>query len=1040
VAACQAVIIPAGAKLNSVSADSISPATGGIDGSGLAPAELQSAYKLPSSSAGSGQTVALVDAYNDPTAESDLAAYRSAYGLPACTTASGCFDKVSETGSKSYPPQPSPEEGDWPVEESLDLDMVSAICPNCHIMLVEANSASLADLTTAENEAVKLGATEISNSWASFEFEGETSFDADFDHPGVPITAASGDWGYDNDEYDAARPSYPAASPDVIAVGGTNLTQANNARGWTESVWSRSGSGCSLLEPKPSYQTDTGCSKRTTNDISAVAEDLSIYDTSGTTGEGKLAGWYTVGGTSAATPVIAAVEALSGSEARSLGASAFYKSPSSFFAVTSGSNGSCGGSYLCTGGSGYRGPTGVGTPDGVVPSGSGSSAPAVSSVAGPGGGDPDGSVEGGTAVVIKGSEFSGASAVDFGSTPAASFKVISSSEIDATSPAVSHTTGYVNVTVVGPSGTSATSEGDQFVYVPDIKSITPTSGSVTGGTQITLTGTGFDSDGGVEYVVAGTLHFLTSLKVISEDEVTGVVPAVTNAETVTVVVVMKGQSGQHYSGVASPPQPFTYESATPTVSSISPSSGPIAGGTAVTIKGSGFVTGATVKIGSKASSVKVRSETEITAVTPSGSAGSDEVVVSDERGTSSDGPRYTFVAPPVPAVSSITPAEGSTHGGAAVTIKGSGFVSGATVKIGSKASSVKVHSESEITAVTPSGSAGSDEVIVTDENGVSTGGPRYTFVAPPVPAVSSITPAEGSTHGGAAVTIKGSGFVSGATVKIGGKASSVSVRSATEITAKTPSYSAGRDEVIVTDENGVSTGGPKYSYVAPPVPTVSSISPADGPTSGGTVVTIRGAGFVTGATVKIGKAALSVSVRSATEITARTPSYWAGRYEVIVSDENGSSSSGLSYTYVTPAPSTTTSVTLDCAATQTCSGTLELAADSAVAASRKPDARAAALATIGVAAFSIAPGRTSNVTLALSAAGRALMRSAQKGVNVTLTVLYGTASSSQTQAENVHLDLIGRPHRAGRLVRSAASPADGRAAVLVGAARRGHRQ
>ncbi len=854
-AACQAVIEPAGAKLDSLSAATASPATSGIDGSGLAPAELQSAYKLPSSSAGSGQTVAIVDAYNDPTAESDLATYRTAYGLPSCTSAGGCFEKVSQTGTTSYPPQPTREEGDWPVEESLDLDMVSAICPNCHIMLVEANSAGMGDLGTAENEAVKLGASEVSNSWASFEFQGETSYDSYFNHPGIPITFASGDWGYDNDEYNAGVPSYPAASPDVIAVGGTVLTAASNSRGWSESVWSRSGSGCSVFEAKPSYQTDSGCSKRTTNDIAAVAEDLSIYDTSGTSGEGKLAGWYTVGGTSAATPIIAAVEALSGSETHSLGASAFYKNPSSFFAVTSGSNGSCGGSYLCTGGSGYRGPTGVGTPDGVLS-----------------------------------------------------------------------------------------------------QSSTP------------------------------------------------------------------------------PPPPPALA-----VSSVSPAEGSTRGATAVVIKGTGFVKGATVKIASKASSVTVHSETEITAVTPSASAGSDEVVVTDEHGTSSGGPKYTYVAPPVPAVSSVSPAEGSTHGGAAVTIKGSGFVFGATVKIGTKASSVKVRSESEITAVTPSASAGSDEVIVTDENGVSSGGPKYTFVTPPVPAVSSVSPAEGSTRGGTVITIKGSGFVSGATVKIGGKASSVKVRSESEITAVTSSQSPGSAEVIVTDENGVSSAGPRYKYVAPPVPTVTSISPAEGPTSGGTLVTIKGSNFLPGSSVKIGKSALSVSVRSSTEITAKTPSYWAGHYEVIVSDENGSSSNGPSFTERTPAPASTTSVKLACVGTQTCSGTLELTADSAVAASENTDARAPAVAALGTAAFSIAPGRATNVTLALSAAGRALISSAHAGVNVTLTVVPGSASASQAPAQSIHLHLIRRAHRSGKLVRSAAARSGGLAAVLVGSAARAHR-
>jgi IPT/TIG domain len=865
-ASCQAIVTPAGAKLAGISPDSVSAATSGIDGSGLAPSDLQSAYDLPSTTGGSGQTVAVVDAYNDPTAESDLATYRSSYGLPACTTAGGCFDKVSQTGTKSYPPQPDAEQGDWPVEESLDLDMVSAICPNCHIMLVEANSAGDADLGTAEDEAVKLGATEVSNSWASFEFSGETSYDVAFEHPGVPITAASGDWGYDNDEYDAGVPSYPAASPDVIAVGGTDLTSASNSRGWTESVWARSGSGCSVYEPKPSYQTDTGCSKRTTNDIAAAAEDLSIYDTSGTTAEGKLAGWFTVGGTSAATPIIAAYEALSGSETRSLGASAFYKNPSSFFPVTSGSNGSCGGSYLCTGGSGYRGPTGVGTPDGVIS----------------------------------------------GSAPAPSLAV----------------------------------------------------------------------------------------------------------------------------------------------TSVTPDEGPTAGHTTVTIKGSDFVKGATVTIGGKASSVTVHSETELTAVTAAGSAGSDEVVVTDTNGTSTGGPSYTYVAPPKPTVSAISPAEGSTVSATSVTITGSGFVSGATVKIGGKASSVKVLSSTEITAKTPTSAAGSDEVVVTDADGTSSGGPSYTYVAPPVPTVSAISPVEGSTAAGTSVTVTGSGFVSGASVKIGGKATAVTVVSPTEITARTPAHVAGSYEVAVTDLDGTSSAGPSYTYVAPPKPRVDSISPNEGSTSGATAVTITGSGFVAGATVKIGGKATSVTVVSATEITAKTPSSGATSHEAVVTDKNGTSSSGPSYTYYKPSPPATTLVTLACAGSQTCSGTLALVLSGshassggtgvARAAAASDAARRPAIQPIGVAAYAIAPGRNATVKLTLNRRGRALLRKERSGLSVTLSVVGAATSASSedasaaststpTQTKNVRLDLIRGQHGAGRLERSVASPSGGLATVPVGA-------
>ncbi len=364
-AACQSVVVPPAAKPFSLALPS-SPASGGIEGSGLTPAELQSAYKLPSSTAGAGQTVALVDAYDDPTAESDLATYRSDYGLPPCTSASGCFQKVNQTGGTSYPPRPTAEDGDWDLEESLDLDMVSAVCPNCHILLVEASSSSFSNLTTAENEAATLGATEISNSWASPEFGEETSLDADFEHPGIPITAASGDWGYDNRELGDDVPAYPAASPDVIAVGGTVLAPAANARGWSESVWSRSGSGCSGYEPKPSFQTDGGCAHRATNDVAAVAEDLSVYDTTHATGIVGLPAWITVDGTSAATPIVAAVEALSESAERSLGAAAFYQSPGSLFDILSGADGSCAEEYLCTAGGGYDGPTGNGTPDGAL--------------------------------------------------------------------------------------------------------------------------------------------------------------------------------------------------------------------------------------------------------------------------------------------------------------------------------------------------------------------------------------------------------------------------------------------------------------------------------------------------------------------------------------------------------------------------------------------------------------------------------------------------------------------------------------------------
>ncbi|MCO5972567.1 putative Ig domain-containing protein [Actinoallomurus soli] len=321
--------------------------------SGFGPSDLQSAYALPSSSAGSGQTVAIVDAYDDPNAASDLATYRSQYGLPACTTANGCFKKVNETGGTSLP---SADSG-WAEEESLDLDMVSAICPNCHILLVEATQPSMADLGTAVNTAVSLGAKFVSNSYGGNEDSTDTSSDSSyFNHPGVAITVSSGDNGYGTE--------YPAASQYVTAVGGTSLSRASNSRGWTESAWSGAGSGCSSYDPKPSWQKDSGCSKRTVADVSAVADPntgLAVYDSY------QTGGWLVVGGTSASAPIIAGVYALGGSPASGTYPASYpYAHTSALNDVTSGSNGSCSPSYLCTATSGYDGPTGLGTPNGAT--------------------------------------------------------------------------------------------------------------------------------------------------------------------------------------------------------------------------------------------------------------------------------------------------------------------------------------------------------------------------------------------------------------------------------------------------------------------------------------------------------------------------------------------------------------------------------------------------------------------------------------------------------------------------------------------------
>jgi hypothetical protein len=320
---------------------------------GFSPKDLRDAYKLPAEG-GKGMTVAITIAYDDPKAEEDLAVYREHYELPPCTSANGCFSKVNQEGEEANYPK---ADGVWATETSLDLDMVSAICPECHILLVEADSNYFEDLGPAVEEAAALEADVISDSWAGEELSGEAEYDHYFDHPGVPVLFASGDWGF--------GVYYPAASPDVIAVGGTSLhKEAKASRGWSESAWEGAGSGCSAYEEKPAWQKDEGCEKRTVADVSAVADPytpVSVYDSF------ESSGWRLFGGTSVATPLLAGVEALSSGAFRTAGPSAFTRTgqAAGLFDPTEGSNGHCD-TYLCEAEVGYDGPTGWGTPDGAL--------------------------------------------------------------------------------------------------------------------------------------------------------------------------------------------------------------------------------------------------------------------------------------------------------------------------------------------------------------------------------------------------------------------------------------------------------------------------------------------------------------------------------------------------------------------------------------------------------------------------------------------------------------------------------------------------
>jgi subtilase family serine protease len=321
---------------------------------GYTPADLQAAYAFPSVDHGRGQTIAIVDAYDDPTAEADLAVYRQQFGLPPCTARTGCFRKVDQDGHDSFP------EADpgWAQEISLDLDMASAVCPLCHLLLVEATSSSQANLGAAVDTAVRLGADAVSNSYGGPDAS-DRSYGRYYHHPGVAITASAGDSGY--------GVSYPASSKWVTAVGGTTLRPSTRARrGWSEGVWSGTGSGCSMNSAPWQDQDLTGCAGRAVADIAAVANPetgVAVYDSYA---DQSTYGWLTFGGTSAASPIIAAAFALAGNADEVVdGSWVWTHHAGGVFDVRSGSNGSCATSRWCSAHYGWDGPTGWGTPAGV---------------------------------------------------------------------------------------------------------------------------------------------------------------------------------------------------------------------------------------------------------------------------------------------------------------------------------------------------------------------------------------------------------------------------------------------------------------------------------------------------------------------------------------------------------------------------------------------------------------------------------------------------------------------------------------------------
>ena len=370
---------------------------------GLGPADLQSAYKLTTaaSTKGGGAVIAIVDAYDTPQAEQDLAVYRARYGLPPCTTANRCFRKVNQNGKAApLPPVPPPDFIGWQIETALDLDMVSANCPKCSIVLVESNDDFMNNLGPAVNAAAKFKPAAISNSYVSQEAPTDPGPVAKggllsyYVHRNIAVVAGSGDFSYMSTPQWDAPSGYgaliPAAFPSVVAVGGTELwPDPSVARGWSETVWSGTGSGCSAYEPAAPWQrTDRNCvatfaragdgegeregetetfPSRIYGDVAYVASGVAFYDS------GPGGGWGVVAGTSIGSPAIAAIYGLAGyggngedvGDDNGFPAQKLYAARRSLFDVTVGINGGCPAAFLCNAGPGYDAPSGNGSPNGV---------------------------------------------------------------------------------------------------------------------------------------------------------------------------------------------------------------------------------------------------------------------------------------------------------------------------------------------------------------------------------------------------------------------------------------------------------------------------------------------------------------------------------------------------------------------------------------------------------------------------------------------------------------------------------------------------
>jgi hypothetical protein len=488
-----------------------------------------------------------------------------------------------------------------------------------------------------------------------------------------------------------------------------------------------------------------------------------------------------------------------------------------------------------------------------------------------------GSTGGGSSVVITGANFLGITGVSFGGTSATSFTVNSTTQITATTPA--RAAGASQVQVTNPGGSATSPSNFTYFAPPSISSISPNTGSNVGGTTVVITGTNLTGVTAVRFGAAAA----TSFTVNSATQITAITPVGTIG-TVTVQVVAPGGNANGS---------FTYSVSAPTISSLNPASGSTAGGNSVVITGTNLLAASSVSFGGTAAlSFNINSATQITAVAPARAAGAITLTVTTPGGSATAS--YTYST--TPTITSMTPLTGTTSGAVTVTITGTNFLGATGVTFGGvNASSFTVVSATQVTAVTPARVAGGVTVDVITPGGTARASDVFTYVAG-APTISAVSPITGNTAGGTTITITGTNLIGTTSLTVGGiAATSVTVLSATQVTAITPAGTAGVKDIVLSTAGGSVTSAGSFTYAAPPV--ITSFTPGSGLLAGGETITVTGTGFTGTFSVTFGGTAAPIVSVSDTQVVVTSPARAAGAVKIVITTNIASATSAADYTY-----------------------------------------------------------------------------------------------------------------------------------------------